>query len=93
MLLFVLSGLLLLRFAVRLLFALFEGDAERPERILTVRNKFLSDRRDPPPSQEFVQLLLGAALPVGGDLDEFKWHGLFSEKYRGQGLRPYNPFD
>jgi len=83
---------LLLRFAVRQLIALFGENAKRPERIFSVRDKLFPHRRNPPIPQKLVQLLLRAALPVRRNLDEFKWHTSFFEKYREQGLRPYNSF-
>ncbi len=95
MLLLLLVGLLLLRFATRQLLALFAEYAKRPKRILSVRHELLANRCDASATQQFVQLLFRAALPVGRDLDEFKWHRsdmLFLEKIREQGLRPYNPF-
>jgi hypothetical protein len=65
---------LLLRFAARQWIAWFGGNAKRPEGILAIGDKFLLHRSDPPAPEELVQLLRSPALPVGRDLDEFKWH-------------------
>jgi hypothetical protein len=80
---------LLLQCAARQWIAWFGGDAERPEGILAIGNKFLLHRRNPAAPEQLVELLLRAALAVGGDLDEFKWHQSLSSvfpKNRRQGL-------
>lgn len=73
MLLFVLPGFLL-QFATRQLFALLGENAKRPKRVFYTVHKFPFSRTDASTTQEFVQLLLRAALPVGRYLDEFKCH-------------------
>jgi hypothetical protein len=51
-------------------------------------NSFLTDATAP---EQPVQLFLRAPLPVGRDLDEFKWHRSFFRKYLSSGALPLNP--
>jgi hypothetical protein len=97
MLLFVFVGLLLLRFATRQLLALlfqlpprftrFVPDDHRPD-----PPKLLPHRGDAPPVEELVQLFLRVSLPVGRDLDEFKWHLTENFLENLSGASPLNPF-
>jgi hypothetical protein len=68
------------------------GSTEGPERILAVWHELLPHRRDAPSAKEQVELLLRVALPIGGDLDEFKRHvpKIFPEIFYS--LRPFAPF-